>query len=160
MGLEHNIFALHHPFHELEYQGFLGDVCRKEFLKPLWDALEWEYGEDHHFRFRPDAKRLWIDFDLDCYAVRWGDHTFPWPSHVFADEYSRTSAYWSTEGWSGTAFVKAVVAKASLLTIAREHRHCGGEDFANSILGMIDHAFFDDKLRASSINPDTSIQAR
>jgi len=144
-GNIHKIKLLELPGAELECQSDLSDTARWESLSELWKILGWQY--DPQFSFTQDERKILLDFDLDCFVVRWkGCYRFPWPDEVFKKEFLLQSKYQTTLGWTGKDFLNGLLNKAALLTIAKEPKFCGGDTNANQVLSKVNHFLFDDKL--------------
>jgi uncharacterized protein YoaH (UPF0181 family) len=137
-GCAHRIELLELPGHGLGYQGSLSDLAKSYAYDRAWEILGWEYRNGGGFWFRPEPK-LVLDFDLDCFAINWRDYTLPWPEEVFRGEFLEVSTYFSTAGLNGQQFVRGLVEKAGLITIASKPDHCGGERKASEILAMLIH---------------------
>jgi len=139
---EHRIDMLQRPRGALAYQGSLSDRARSGALERIWNVLGWQI-LDQLFEFLPDRPKILLSIDLDYFAVRWGDYTFPWPDEVFEREFLVASDYWSTQGWTGKAFVRGMVEKAGLVAICRESACTGGPEKSRLILSKLDEYVFD-----------------
>jgi hypothetical protein len=142
-GTQHRIKFCGLPGGALQYQGDLSDLAKSSGLRPLWDILGWEPGKG----FRTDLPKIGLDFDLDCFAYSYRDCTLAWPEELFEKEFLVRSTYRSTEGYSAQDFIRGLVSRAGLITIAREPTHCGGQAKADWILGRLNHYVFDDGLQ-------------
>jgi hypothetical protein len=142
---EHMIEMLERPHSALAYQGSLSDRARRGALERIWDVLGWQIVHQI-FEFLPDRPRILLSIDLDYFAVGWDDYTFPWPDEVFERELLAASDYWSTQGWTGKAFVQGLVEKAGLVAICRESACTGGPEKSRLILSKLDQRVFDGKL--------------
>lgn len=146
-GGTHRIEICPLPREALERSGPLGACHNHRQPKELWSILDWVYMPQKGFSFGQRPERVLLDFDLDCFKLTWATkYTFPWPDEVFQTEFLTDSRYYSTEGWSGKAFVKGLMDRAGLIAIAREQRCCGGEQKADEVLRKLNHFIFDDKL--------------
>jgi hypothetical protein len=56
---------------------------------------------------------------------------------VFEREFGEISSYWSTQGWSGASFLRALVGRAGILAICREPRFTGGPQKSGVILSRL-----------------------
>jgi hypothetical protein len=130
----------------LGYQGSLSDLAKDRELSRLWTILGWRHFTGMGFQFDPATPKILLDFDLDCFAVRWRDYLFPWPDEVFEREFLEPSGYWTVEGRTGQDFVHGLISKAGLVTIAREPNHCGGDEKADEILRKLNRYVFDGQL--------------
>jgi hypothetical protein len=135
----------------LEYQGDLGDLCRRQELAGFWDILGWNLIPQKGFTFAEDETRILLSIDLDYFVVRWGNFLFPWPNEVFKREFHETSDYGSTNGWTGKMFFNALAEKAGLIDIALEPSCCGGIDKAYRIFASLNHHLFDDRLDLQNV---------
>jgi hypothetical protein len=145
LGGEHMIEMLSRPRSALAYQGSLSDRARNGALERIWDVLGWQILHQV-FEFLPDRPRILLSIDLDYFAVRWDDYTFPWPDEVFEREILAASDYWSTQGWTGKAFVQGLAEKAGLVAICRESECTGGPEKSRLILSKLDECVFDGAL--------------
>jgi hypothetical protein len=143
-GIIHKIKLLGLPREELDYQGDLSDIIRSEALSEFWKILGWQCTSQ--FSFVEDERKILLDFDLDCFIVRWRGYHFPWPEEVFKKEFPAPLNHRPTSGWTGKGFLNGLINKAALITIAREPDFCHGEKKATEILGKVNHFLFDDKL--------------
>lgn len=145
-GEQHRIEMVRRPLSSLAYQGQLSDAnCRSDVFGPIWKILGWEVS-GHRFRFLPDLPQILLTVDLDCFAVRWRDYIFPWPTKVFDREFLEPSNYSLTEGWTGRSFLQGLAKKAGIVTIERETGCCGGPQDVQAILEGLIHYGFDDRL--------------
>ena len=132
-GVRHGIAVVGHPGEEFEYQGKLSDVVRSGELAHLWSLLGWSW-EGTVFGFEDLAEPIWLDVDLDAFAVKWEEFLFPWPEEVWSKRYHVPSGYFSTKGWTGRKFFQQLVKRARLITISTEPDCCGGDAKALRIL--------------------------
>jgi hypothetical protein len=144
-GCRHRIEMTSRPVGNLDYQGHLSDVCRRSEFEPMWNMLGWELS-DHRFHFLSGLPKILLTIDLDCFAIRWTDYLFQWPTKIFEREFLEPSRYWSTEGWTGKSFLQALAMKAGLVTIERETGCCGGAEESEGILRNLIHYGFDGRL--------------
>lgn len=145
-GDMHRIELAGLPSRELKYKGSLSNLVKSESHSELWNLLEWHHIPNKRFAFARDAKKILLDFDLDCFVIRWKGYLFPWRDEVFEKEFLTPSKHFSTKEWTGKRFLDALVNRAALLTIARESEYCGGNKKADQILSKINHFLFDGKL--------------
>jgi hypothetical protein len=145
LAREHTIDMLERPGSALGYQGSLSDRARSGALERIWNVLGWQI-LDCVFEFLPDQPRILLTIDLDYFAVRWDDYTFPWPDEVFNKEFLAASDYSSTQGWTGKAFLRGLVEKAGLVAICRESACTGGLEKSRFILSKLDEYVFDGDL--------------
>ena len=143
-GNAHKIKLLGLPREELDDRGDLSDIIRSEALSEFWKILGWQY--NHQFSFVKDRKKILLDFDLDCFMVHWRGYKFPWPEEVFKKEFLAPLNHRTMSGWKGKDFIKGLINKAAIVTIAREPDFCGGETKATEILGKVNLFLFDDML--------------
>jgi len=144
-GNVHKIEMAALPGVELEYQGGLCDMA-SHGNRTLWDILGWRIEPGVGFGFQSKSPRILLDFDLDCFVIRWNrfhTYNFPWPDEVFEKEFLAPTY---EEGWSGKTFVANLIARAGLVTIAREPGFCGGEEKCNAVLAKVNRYLFDEKL--------------
>jgi len=131
------------PKGELAYQGDLSDLARERELGRLWRILGWRYDRRiGNFQFDTAIPKILLDFDLDCFAVTWRDYVFPWPDEVFETEFLSPSNYWTVDGMTGADFVRGLVKKAGVITIAREPRCCGDDKKSDIILQKLNEYAF------------------
>jgi len=142
----HRIDMLSLPREELACQGRLSDLARRDEFGRVWDTLCWQV-RDGSFRLAEDGPRILLSIDLDCFVVRWGGYTFPWPDEVYAREFGEASSHWSTLGWSGASFLRGLVGRAGLLAICREPTCTGGPQSSGLILAKLDEFLFKGELR-------------
>ena len=142
----HRIELMGLPGKELKYQGSLSDLTKSTILSEVWRILEWQYTKDTGFKFARAASKILLDFDLDCFVIRWRDYLFPWPDEIFEREFFTPSDYFSTKGWTGKRFLDELVSRAALLTIAREPQCCGGDEKASQILRKVNGFLFDNNI--------------
>jgi hypothetical protein len=136
------------PGHSLGYHGNLSDIARHEELRDLWDVLRWQPAKGQ-FAFHHDAPQLVVNIDLDCFAVYWRDFAFPWPDEVFEDHFEKPSDYFGTTGFTGGWFIRELLARAPIITIAREPSCCGSDAKADEILEKVDRFVFGGELKLS-----------
>lgn len=137
----HSFYQLGHPGDEMG--GRLGDIAVKERHEQLWRILGWEHISGYDFDFTPSSSVFWLDIDLDCFAVEWNGYKFPWPDKIWANTLRIQSQYSTpNDGW-GLWFIRKLIDRASLITIAREPRHCGSEAESDQILEKVNENFFD-----------------
>lgn len=129
---------LGHPGSALEYQGVLVDHTKANCCSELRAMLEWS--PNRGFSPVTDDNRILLDFDLDCFIVRYrlGRYKFPWPDEVFEGEYPEES--------KAKGFMDELINRAGLITIAREPVHCGGAAKSDQVLHKVNRFFFDDEL--------------
>lgn len=145
-GRTHSIELVCLPRAALNFQGMLSDLTCSDVYSSLWKILGWTLARGNGFYFDRDSEQLLLDIDLDCFAVDWNNYVFPWPDEVFQNEFFTESAYRSTSGWTGRAFLDGLLKKAGLLTIARESECCDGPAKSAEILRKTNHYLFDGKL--------------
>lgn len=150
-GMNHRIEICGLPPEELGRGGRLGASHDHRQPRELWDILDWNYEPQKGFAFGQRREKIVLDFDLDCFTLTClkRKYTFPWPDEVFEKELLADSHYYSTEGWSGKAFVQQLIDRAGLVVIAREERCCGDQQKADKVLRKLNHLLFDDRLRIS-----------
>lgn len=141
----HRIDMLSLPREELAYQGRLSDLARRDEFGRVWDTLGWQVS-DGTSRLADGGPKILVSIDLDCFVVRWGDYRFPWPCEVFEREFGEISSYWSTQGWSGASFLRALVGRAGILAICREPRFTGGPQKSDVILSRLNKFAFNGEL--------------
>lgn len=149
-GMPHRIEFPHLPGGEMGFQGGLSDEAAEGSHADLWDILGWQRIEGGVFGLGPVDRRFHLDIDLDCFVVRWHAYHLPWPLEVWEKEFHEESDYFSTLGWTGAGFVRAVLERAGLLTIAREPLFCGGPEKSQKILTDLDHMVFEGRLGVCS----------
>jgi len=156
-GNNHLIGILSRLDGELGYQGKLSDMAYRDRYSPIWDILRWKYSTDNHvFDFERGGDPLWVDIDLDAFAINWTDYTLPWNDQIFASELLHRSDYSTTRGWSPKEFILGLLDLAGLFTIATEPRHCGGIQNVLQILERLNHYVFDDSLDFPRLEDDES----
>lgn len=143
----HQIEILGRPRSELRYQGKLSDLAYGKRYQSVWDLLRWRFSiDDHNFNFGDQEEQLWLNIDLDYFAINWGDYTIPWNDDIFATEFIPKSNYSSTEGWSARDFILGLLNLAGLFTIATEPTFCGGFNNMMQILERFNKFVFDGNL--------------
>jgi hypothetical protein len=144
VGQRHRVHILEFPREELEYQGGLSDLARRDLTTPIWDILGWDF-QNGRFGFMHDRPRFLLDIDLDCFVIRWRGFRLPWPDEVFEREFEEACED-GARGWSGYRFFNELVARAGAVTIATEPYHCGGVAKADEIYQQVNKHLFDDEL--------------
>lgn len=134
-GINHELYSISHLKFSLGDRGCLGDSIIKEpYYQSVRDIMQY-----HHNRFDgADITPFVLDFDLDCFTTECRDKTYAWPEDIFRDEYA--------EGYNVPPFMRALFARASLITICREPGCCGGLGESNKILSYLDRYFFNGAL--------------
>lgn len=151
LGCEHRIEMIGSIIDALAFQGDLSDLAKSEKLSELWNILDWQFDQSsRQFTFTTDAKKILLDFDLDCFAVNWRGYLFPWPDEVYINEFFVESNYYTTDEWTGVNFVKELIKRAALLTIAEEPNHCGSIEKSMQIFDKVNHFFFENRLSLRS----------
>lgn len=143
-NVEHRIIACPRPAHALDYQGDLCDTARADApkLKHLWRVLGWKRSGER-YAFCEDSSRLFVTIDLDYFACDWGDYLFPWPAKVYQREFQKHLPY---SNRTGLEFFRDLIDRAGFLDIAREPKHCGGEEDAEQIFRDMNRILFDGAL--------------
>ncbi|MBD3337767.1 MAG: hypothetical protein GF353_01575 [Candidatus Lokiarchaeota archaeon] len=148
-NIKHKIIIKHsHPGNLLHYQGDLSDTARSTELESMWKILNWKFSPEMQcFNFYKNTKRIILDFDLDAFIVQWEEYLFPWPDEVFDDRYLKESEYYTTNGWTGKKFVRKLIEKAGIITIASEPTCCGNEVKSEIVFNKLNKYIFDDELK-------------
>jgi hypothetical protein len=143
----HRIESLPRPNDCIGYQGVLGDAISG--LPAPQRVLGWAHRAGVAW-FVKRAEKFLLDIDLDCFAISWSDHTFPWPEQVFDAEFLKPSVHWTTRGKTGRDFFRALMEGAGIVTIATEPGCCGDRNGdgpnVHQILSSLDRCCFDGKL--------------
>ncbi len=127
------------------YQGDLNDLARSIELQPLWNTLGWEYNNGR-FYMKEDEPIL-LDFDLDYFSFNWRSITKAWLPEFFNREFLEHSHYSAAaSGWTGKFFVKSLIKRAPIITVAKETAICGGETEVAKILKELNEILFDSYL--------------
>jgi hypothetical protein len=144
LGQPHKLFVeCSLPDGQLEFQGSLCDAVRRDELEPYWDALGWEVSS-RRLGFNDLRHQLVVNIDLDCFAISWQGFTLPWPEEVWEARFNSPSTYSGTKGMTGGNVLRALVGRASLITIARELGYTGGREKGRRIYDELKHYLFED----------------
>ncbi len=146
-GNEHSIWLIGPLLSAFGYQGCLSDLAKINVFRNLWDSLHWKKDKNRPFAFERNDEIFLLDFDLDCFAINWDDYTFPWPDEIFAKEYTTSSDYSSTRGWTGSEFIKTLAKSAGLITICTEPSFCGGKLNVRRIASKFNEFIFNNSLQ-------------
>ena len=140
-GKLHKLYDI--PFLDgaFSYQGDFSDLPRRDELQPLWDTLCWEFSNGH-FNMKEDEPIL-LDFDLDYFSFSWRSITKAWLPEFFHREFLELNWYQTTTGWTGQLFVKSLIKRAPIITIAKQTEICGGELEVTNILRELNNILFD-----------------
>ena len=139
----HNIYNIPCLSGAFYYQGDFSDLARKCELQALWDIIGWEI---HNGHFQMNDKPILLDFDLDFFTFKWRSITKAWLHEFFNEEFGLSNQHPPVDGWSGQLFVKSLVNKAPLITIAKETSICGGEQEVSDILNELNSFIFEDQV--------------
>lgn len=139
------------PGSSLGEQGLLSDTARRDQLTELWNTLDWDPPNGFVTNRTPCA----LDFDLDCFVVRWRGYQLPWPDEVWEHEFRTASDHWPTRGWTGASWLNALRASAGLITFAMEPDHCGGDGKSESALIQLSRYLLDGAITTGAV-PDPS----
>ena len=135
-NVEHLGFCINHLKWEIGSRGSLGDVmtdCHPDYLQ-IRNIFGYNNGT-----FTPSPHPFILDFDLDCFTTECKDNTFAWPEKIFWEEYGMYYPQCSS-------FMQQLISRASIITICREPKCCGGIGESNKILCYLDRYFFDGAL--------------
>ena len=138
-GVDHRLYHLGMPADELAFKGALADRDHTTVNRGLWDILGWD--PKHPDRVEP-CRDLVLDFDLDVFTVPWDTYAVPFTDSVFVGEFHQPVQTPSCGGLLPFTFMKALIDRASLVTIARESGHCGGGDHADLIMRCVERWLF------------------
>ena len=134
---EHKGFCINHLNWEIGDRGSIGDSMKEDY--PEYKRIRDIFGY-HNRNFDTMVSTPYIlDFDLDCFTTECKDRTFAWPEKIFWEEYGSFSPKCSS-------FMQQLIARASIITICREPKCCGGIGESNKILGYLDRYLFDGVL--------------
>ncbi|MFC1475737.1 hypothetical protein ACFLQW_01890 [Candidatus Zixiibacteriota bacterium] len=145
-NFEHKIKLQWLPGQAMAYQGALSDICQRSSFQELWNILGWKLTPKVGFSLAPNNPPKWLNFDLDCFVIRWKEYHFVWPDEVFEREFNSISSYWSTRDQSGKSFLTGIINNAGLISMAREPGCCGSEENSDEVLGKLNRFIFDQKL--------------
>lgn len=143
-GLPHQIVINNRlPGECFGHQGSLSDVSRAHQLRPLWDVLDWS---PRDCAFLPSAPTVLFSIDLDAFVVEWEDYLIPWPQEVWTKRFGAESRHFLSRGQSGRRFVRDLLSRTGILTIAREPDCCGGEPKMMEIFRNLNVHVFDSQI--------------
>ncbi|MFC2022102.1 hypothetical protein ACFLTR_02660 [Chloroflexota bacterium] len=138
----HKLYDIPSLDEALSYQGRLSDRFRRDEFQPLWDTLGWEFSNGH-FNMKEDEPIL-LDFDLDYFSFQWRCIiTKAWLPEFFHREFLEPNWYETTTGWTGQRFVKSLLNRAPIITVAKQTAICGGELEVANILRELNNILFD-----------------
>ena len=100
------------------------DILRKDENKTFWDIFEWDLRREKGFDFSPTAKKWHLDFDLDCFMMQWMQRYFPWDDEIFIDQFTNETKDSIVGDWTAKRFIKHLIKKAGLISIAMEPNYC------------------------------------
>lgn len=146
-GFDHTIF--HYSSNVgplLGYQGSLSDTARRQQLHVLWNTLGWCVQDNGIFGFNKNEDKILLNFDLDVFTMNYDEYLFPWSNEVYEDRFLKESDYYTTKGWSGKTFTKALAEKSGLIIITREPDYCGGVKKMTQIFTDMNRTIFDDSI--------------
>lgn len=83
-----------------------------------------------------------LDFDLDCFSYNENGEQRAWPEKQFIEYYLNPDVYY---------FMCSLIDRATIITICREPKCCGGLGESNKILGYLDRYLFDGALGTEPI---------
>ena len=135
-NVEHKGFCINHLKREIGDRGALGDSMTE--YHPEYNYIRNIFGYNNE-RFSPSYHPFILDFDLDCFTTECKETTYAWPEKIFWEEYG---AYYP----KCSSFMQQLIARASLITVCREPKCCGGLGESNKILGYLDRYLFDGAL--------------
>jgi len=138
-GSDHMLYHLGMPADELAFKGALADRDHSTVSHGLWGVLGWDPA--HPDRVDP-RRNMVLDFDLDVFSVPWDTYAVPFTDSVFAGEFYRPVQTPACPGLLPITFMKALIDRASLVTVARESEHCGGVDHADLIMHCVERWLF------------------
>lgn len=141
-NIEHKGFCIGHLKWETGSRGVLGDsILKYPYYQKIRDVFGYKRSKSI---IQPSIPYI-LDFDLDCFTTECRDTTFAWPEVFFKDE------FWPENNYDYRIFVEQLIEKASIITICREPRCCGGIGESNKILGYLDRYLFDGVLGTETI---------
>lgn len=145
MGVGHHIYISSVlPGECFGLQGSLSDAARGYATKPLWELLEWNIQEHG---FGPPADKLFLTVDLDAFVMPYEEFTFAWRPEVWEKRFLKEADYLASTGWTGKRFVRELLGRVGLMTIAREPAGCGGEAEMMQIFRDFNRYVFDGAIK-------------
>lgn len=133
----HCFWSLPLPLAALSHQGALADHHNKP--AGLWEMLGWNATTGLGMA----RGHLILDFDLDVFVI--SDELgpeFPWPESTFAHQFPQEDAGQLAETIAVSSFINQLVERSSIITIAREPQHCGGDHNCEEIFKMVNQYLF------------------
>ncbi len=127
----HKGYVIGHLIDELKPDGKLGKNTNES--KSIGDVLDYY---DKGF-LANKTKPFILDFDLDCFTTQENNEPKAWTEEKFNCFYCNQDVKY---------FIFSLIDRASIVTICREPKCCGGIGESNKILGYLDKYFFDGKL--------------
>ncbi len=149
-GTGRRIFHLERPSVELAWKGALVDAAHPAAREGLWDVFGW----DPEGMRMGEASDLAVDIDLDFFTICWETHVFPFPDEVYEGEFlvPRPSGYHS--GYPPVEFLRGLMRRARVLTIACEPDFCGGERKTRTIMEAVNRLLPGKGLEMGDIRVD------
>lgn len=142
-GKGHKGYCISHLKRETNNRGILGDsILKYPYYKDVRDVFGYVWGKNN---LQPQNPYI-LDFDLDCFTTDFRDKTFAWPEYFFKDE------FWPDNNFDYRLFIEQLIEKASIITICREPKCCGGIGESNKILSHLDRYLFGGALKTEPIH--------
>lgn len=135
--VSHRLLTMEHLGWEIGNRGQLGDSFKTDD-DSLYLRRIFQYNTKD-----PDTQPFILDFDLDCFATDCLDRTIAWPEAIFCEKY--------VDDFKVNNLMNQLLTRASLITICREPKCCGGIGESNKILSYLDKYFFNGGLKTQPI---------
>lgn len=136
--VRHHLYELEHLDDATGNRGTLGDLVRND-ADTLYIRSFFNFSNQGEMETRPFV----LDFDLDCFSTTCCDRTIAWPCEIFIEKYVA-----NTEAKN---LMNNLIRHASLITICREPKCCGGLGESNKILSYLDYYFFEGQLKTAPL---------
>lgn len=140
-GIRHKGYCIRHVQEELEQGGVFERISHALGDKITAIQHIFDYSERG---FLSDVRNPFIlDFDLDCFSYNECGEQRAWPEDQFKEYYYSNPDV--------NYFMCSLIDRASVITICREPKCCGGLGESNKILGYLDRYLFDGALGTEPI---------
>ena len=150
-GAEHRIYHLGRPLQELSYKGALADTSHETVSEGLWEVLGWNPSKPG---FAENVNEFILDIDLDFFTFIWDKYTFAFTREVYEGEFLSPCQSLFYEEYLPLNFIRELIKKAALLTVACEPSFCGGPQKARNILVDVNDFFLEKELNVDRIKVD------